>query len=292
MEMHQIRYFLAVCDKGSFSRAAEAMGVSQPALTTAIRKLEEETGYQLFHREGRQLVLSELGRMVQPHLQQVLDRSEAAKEVARNFRLLKQAPLRVGVLLTIGAQRLARFFAAFRAQNPGVELAVHATTAERLSDELKRGELDFGITSLVGDPPDELRGETLYDERYVVVFRSGHRLGRFDAIRLEDVSGEDYVDRLSCELREMVMAACADRRVELYAKFRSDREDWVQAMVAAGLGFAFMPEHSVTLPELLQRPLADPPVRRTITLVDVRGRARSPAAKMLARSITNHRWDG
>jgi DNA-binding transcriptional LysR family regulator len=83
----------------------------------------------------------------------------------------------------------------------------------------------------------------------VVVMPSQHRLRAMNAIRLEDLKGEDYVDRLSCEMREMVMQVCETEGVELYARFRSEREDWVQAMVIAGIGFAFMPEYSVSLPQ-------------------------------------------
>lgn len=292
MEMHQIRYFLSVCDKGSFSAAAEAMGVTQPALTAAIRKLEQHTECQLFHREGRRLVLTEIGRLVKPHLQQVLERSDAAEEVARNFRQLRQAPLRVGVIPTIGPARLSGFFASFRNQFPGVELSVHEDQFDRLAGQLERDEIDYAITSAPAGLPDSLRGEPLYNERYVVVFASGHRFARMNAIGLDDVAGENYVDRLACEMRDAVMMQCAQRRVELYAKFRSAREDWVQAMVAAGLGFAFMPEHSVTFPGVLQRPLADPPVERAILLVDVRGRERSPAARAMARSLASHAWSG
>jgi DNA-binding transcriptional LysR family regulator len=73
-------------------------------------------------------------------------------------------------------------------------------------------------------------------------------------IKLADLSGHPYVARLACEMREMVMGVCKDMGVELYVRFRSEREDWIQAMVLAHIGFAFMPEYSVTLPELRKRP--------------------------------------
>ncbi len=96
-------------------------------------------------------------------------------------------------------------------------------------------------------------------------------------MRLSDLADEAYVDRLSCEMREMVMEVCRSRRINLYARFRSEREDWVQAMVLARIGFAFMPECAVVLPELLQRPLIEPEVARTISLVSAPGRPYSPA---------------
>jgi DNA-binding transcriptional LysR family regulator len=277
MEMHQIRYFLAICEHGGFSRAAEACGVTQPALTTALKRLEQEVGGELFHREGRRLVLSELGRLVKPHLAKLLGEKDAAIEVARNFRLLRGTPLRIGVMPTIGPGRVAGYLALFRSAHPGIEVAVTEAPLERLLRQLENNELDLALASAPQGLPDGFRSERLYDERYVVAFRPGSRFEAMKTVRLEDVSGESYVDRLSCELREQVMAICGERKIELYANFRSEREEWVQGMVQAGLGIAFMPEYSVTLPGVLARPLVDPAVERAVLAVEVRGRSRPPA---------------
>jgi DNA-binding transcriptional LysR family regulator len=125
----------------------------------------------------------------------------------------------------------------------------------------------------------------------VVVLPAGHPLGRLSAIRLADVNGEAYVDRLSCEMREAVMALSRDTGVSLYATFRSEREDWVEAMVLAGLGFAFMPKYSIRSRDLHQRPLVEPAVQREVLAVDMRGRARSPAAKLFLDELKAHRWE-
>jgi DNA-binding transcriptional LysR family regulator len=290
MELQQVRYFLALCEHGSFSRAAEACDVSQPALTAAIKKLEEETGGPLFHREGKRLVVSELGRIVRPHLEQVVGERDAALRVARDFRLLRATPLRIGVIPTIGPVRLAGFFEHYRAQEPGVELAVREAPLEPLLGELERGELDLAIVNAPGGLSDTFRAEPLYRERYVVVFAPGHRFESLQTVKLGEVSGQPYVDRLSCEMREMVIKLCADREIELYATFRSEREDWVEAMVKARLGFAFMPEYSVTLDGVRTRPLADPAVERTVQIVDVRGRQRTPAAKQFVDGVRAYKW--
>ncbi len=88
----------------------------------------------------------------------------------------------------------------------------------------------------------------------------------------------------------MVMAVCGERAVELYATFRSEREDWVQGMVASGMGFAFMPEFSVTQGDVLARPLVDPPVSRTVALVHMPGRHFSPPAAAFARMARSYPW--
>jgi DNA-binding transcriptional LysR family regulator len=291
MELQQIRYFLAVQRHGSFSRAADECEVSQPALTVAVKKLEGEIGGELFHREGKRLVLTALGRLVQPALEQAVSGAQSARHLAENFKLLKQAPLRLGLQVTIGPARIASFLSAFHRMQPGVELTVQDGSYADLLARLERGELDFAVLSGTGTLPDAFRSETLYAEPYVVVLPMGHPLGRLSAIRLADVNGEAYVDRLSCEMREAVMALSRNRGVNLYATFRSEREDWVEAMVQAGLGFAFMPQYSIRSRELLQRPLVDPDVKRDVIAVDVRGRARSPAAKLFLQELKAHPWE-
>lgn len=132
MEMHQIRYFLAVCEAENFTRAAEQCHVSQPALTTAIKKLEEEFGGALFHRRRGRATLTELGELTRPYIEQVQGQAEAARSVADSFRLLKQAPLNVGVMATIGPLCLASFLARFQRDYPGVEVELHEGALEPL----------------------------------------------------------------------------------------------------------------------------------------------------------------
>jgi DNA-binding transcriptional LysR family regulator len=290
MELYLIRYFLSVCEHGSFSRAADACDISQPAITAAIKKLEAEIGSPLLHREGKRVVMTELGCRMRPHLQQVLEETQRAEEVARNFRLLKQAPLRIGTMSTIGPAQVAGFLGAYRSRHPGVELTVEEGPLPALLRDLEAGGLEIAIVSSPEALPDAFRAETLYRERYVVAFPRGHAFERLEQVTLQDTSGKDYVDRLACELREIVMGVCRERGVTLYAGFRTDREDWVQSMVLAGLGFAFMPEHSVTLPSVLTRPLVDPPVEREVVAVEVRGRKRSTATGLFFDALHAHRW--
>ena len=292
MELHQVRYALAASRTLNFTRAADECNVSQPALTKAIKTLEAEFGAPLFHREGKRMLLSEFGRSILPHLQQISQEAEATRALADNFRLLNKVPVRLGIMSTVGPVRLARMLAKFHKDFPGVDVAVSEAAAPELGNRLENGELDLAVMNTMGGLREDFTVLDLYVERYVVIFPPEHRLARLNAVRLAELSGEDYVDRLSCELRETVMSVCRDNNVELYAKFRSEREDWIQAMVLARIGFAFMPECSVTMPELLQRPLIEPEVSRTISLVSVPGRPFSPATAAMVRAAQNFGWPG
>ena len=124
MELHEIRYFLALSKTLNFTKAAEICNVSQPALTRAIQKMEDELGGLLFSRERNNTHLTELGRLLEPHLTEVQERTQAAKETATRFLRLDSAQLRLGVMCTIGPVRFVSFLSRFRADNPGVEITL------------------------------------------------------------------------------------------------------------------------------------------------------------------------
>ena len=139
MEMTEIRYFLAVCETLNFHRAAERCHVTQPALTRAVQKLEAELGGQLFCRDKGHVELTEFGRLMRPHLKDVLERRDHARTVARSFLKLEAAPLTLGVMCTIGPVLFVAFLNAFRERHPGVEVTVVENVPARLSELLLNG---------------------------------------------------------------------------------------------------------------------------------------------------------
>ncbi|MGE0768200.1 MAG: LysR family transcriptional regulator [Hyphomicrobiaceae bacterium] len=288
--MAQIRYVLAAARALNFTKAAQDCNVSQPAMTKAVKALEEELGGLIFHREGKRILLSEFGRSMLPRLQRIVDETEAAHALANNYRLLKSAPVRLGVMSTIGYGRLARFLGKVEREHQGVELSLSELPIAELKQQLDSGDLDVAIVNPLPGIGDAYRIIKLYDETYVVVLPPGHRLSEHNTIALAELSGEAYVDRLACEMREVVMATCMENKVELYARFRSEREDWVQAMVREGIGFAFVPEYAVSVPGLVQRPLVEPRVTRSIGLATVVGRQFSSGVKAFMQAAQAYPW--
>lgn len=292
MEMAQIKYALGVARTLSFTRAAAECNVSQPALTKAVRNLEDELGSPLFHREGKRVLISEFGHSMLPHLQHIADEAETARTLAVNFRLIRNAPIRLGVMSTIGHVRLSRLLAEFQRDFDSVEVTVQEGGIIDISRRLRDGELDLAVINPLEQFSSDFTVTPLYSERYVVILAAEHRLAASSTIKLSELSGESYVDRLACEMREMVMSLCEDRKIDLYARFRSEREDWVQAMVLARIGFAFMPEYSVTLPGIIARPLVDPEVQRVVALASVPGRPHSPAIAAFVGAARRFPWPG
>src|SRR5215217_2875820 len=124
MEMHQVRYFLAVAEELNFTRAAERCNVAQPSLTRAIKLLEGELGGPLFNRERANTHLSELGRMVKPYLVEVYAKTQEAKRQALDFSKLRKTPLKLGVMCTIQPDELLELVSGLQARHPGIELEV------------------------------------------------------------------------------------------------------------------------------------------------------------------------
>ncbi len=292
MEMHQIRYFLAAASALSFTRAAEACHVSQPALTAAMKKLEAELGSQLFFREANRLQLTAFGRQMAPMLAQIAERADAAAAAADSLRMHSRAGVRLGVMPTLGPTRLARFLSDFEQSHPGIALAVSEGRIADLAAALEADTMDVAILNPIDSPPETFRTEPLYAERYIVLLPPDHPSKASNGLRLAELAEVPYVDRLSCEMRALLLRICGQMGITLQTRFRSEREDWVQAMVAAGLGFALMPEHSVSHPGTIQRPLLDPVVERSVSLMTMPGRPNAPAVDSFLRAARAHRWLG
>ena len=178
MEMAQIRYVLSAAQWLNFTRAAAECNVSQPALTKAVKTLEEELGAPLFHREAKRILLTDYGQSILPHLKQILSEAEATRSLADNFRLLNKVPVRLGVMTTVGHVRLSRFLARFQREFEGVELAVSEAPLAQLRKQLADGELDIAIVNPVGDLSEEMHCRPLYEERYIVILPPEHRLAQ------------------------------------------------------------------------------------------------------------------
>jgi DNA-binding transcriptional LysR family regulator len=290
MEIHEIRYFLAVCRTLNFTRAAEQCHVTQPALTRAIQKLEDELGGLLFSRERGNTHLTELGRLMQPHLEEVMTSTAAAKEQATRFLRLESAHLRLGVMCTIGPLRFVGFLNRFRADHPGVELTMTECVPARLSEALLQGELDVAVMAKADGFDARLRSELLYPERFVVACGAGHRFARRNAVAMQDMDGEIYLQRINCEFNDVLREGCEARGASLVQSYRSEREDWIQTMVAAGMGVCFLPEYSATHPGLVTRPVRDPEVTREVCLATVAGRRWSAPLASFVQAVRDYAW--
>ncbi|MFO0996759.1 MAG: LysR family transcriptional regulator [Alphaproteobacteria bacterium] len=290
MEMHQVRYFLAVCETLNFTRAAEQCNVAQPSLTRAVKNLEDELGGPLFRRERNNTHLTDLGQLMKPHLERILDASETARAEATGFKKLKRAPLRLGAMCTIGPIRLVPFFEKLRQEIPALDLSMREAGGKELVGALLAGEFDVALIGLP-EYPERLHARPLYAEHYVVAFPRGHRFEAMNSVPLGQLDGERYLSRVNCEYPQHFDALGIPDNAQVNVCYRSDREDWVQAMILAGMGIAIMPEYLPLVPGIATRIVTDPEITRTISVVTVAGRRFTPVEQAFMRLLQRHDWN-
>lgn len=290
MEMHQVRYFIAVARTLNFTRAAEHCNVSQPALTRAIQNLEAEFGGLLFRRERNLTHLTDLGRLVRPQIEEILSQADTAKMAASAFLKLDDAALNLGVMCTIGPLRFVGFLNQFRTKNSGVQVSLIEAVPGQLSQLMLDGRIDVALMAQPAAFHERFRAQELYQERFVVAFPASHPFRSKNAVELADMDGQNYLDRINCEYGDHISGMCDRRGVRLNIEYRSEREDWIQMLIAAGIGVCFMPEFSATTPGVFTRPVINPEIVRSVSLVTVAGRRFSPAVAAFTQAARSYRW--
>ena len=216
--------------------------------------------------------------------------AEAAKSTAMHFLRMDNAPINLGVMCTVGPMRFMSFLAEFHITHPGCEVTLIEGVPRHLAELLLDGKLDLAVMAQPEAFSDRLEVRPLYRERFCVAFPMGHRFQEKNRVRIPDVAGETYLARINCEYQDHLNERCREHGFAVQIGFRSEREDWIQMMVAAGFGICFIPEFSPTIPGVLTRLVADPEVVREVSLVSIAGRRFSPAVAAFARAIRGYRW--
>jgi DNA-binding transcriptional LysR family regulator len=293
MEMHQVRYFLAIAREQNFSRAARACEVAQPSLSRAIKSLETELGGVLFHRERQRSRLTELGQMMLPHLENIYASAVSAKRLSQDLSRMKKVPLKLGIMSTISPDEIVELITRLKTQYAGLELSLCDASAPELRKRLLEGDLEAVIYALPGaEADDRTHVMPLFNERMVLAVHRGHRLANAREFPVGEMNGEAYIHRNNCEFAGYADGILATKGVTCTPTYWSDRDDWTMAMVASGLGFAFMPANAVKHPGVVGIPLVDPEFWRHVDLVTVRGRRYSPGMGALVREAMRKTWFG
>ena len=292
MELHEIRYFLAVCETLNFTRAAERCNVTQPSLTRAIQSLEGKLGGgPLINRERGNTHLTELGRLMQPYFTAMQTSADAARTTARDYIDTASGTLKLGLMCTIGPVKMVGLFEDWYRNNQAIKLLLKDGTAPQLQDLLLGGELDAAIYCKPEPLDDRFHTLPLYSERFVVAFPPNHPWQEREEVCFKDLHGQAYLNRINCEYNEHIDSIMLKLGVEPHYPYESERDDWIQAMVMAGLGCTTIPEFAIAMPQMPWRPLVEPSVHRTINLVTVRGRQHGAAIGALVHAVKRYPWD-
>lgn len=285
MEMNQVRYFLAVCEHRNFTHAASASNVSQPSLTTAIKKLEDELGGALFIRDRAGCRLTSLGKLVKPRLERVHAETREAKAEAVRHTRLERVPISIGIGDTVGNNKIAAAVERFRERLPQAEIELIVGRTEDLLPKLRDGQLDIVVASTDASP-DLYRIDHLYDEQYRVVVNKDHDLAKLDAVTLGDLAKTTMLDRPNCEMRDTLHATCSDLGHSLYASYRSNRVDWLIDLARQGSGAVILPETAIPNDTTLKTMLIeDMHIQRDIVALRYRHQSGRPETDELVKEM-------
>lgn len=273
MTLNELRYIVAVARERHFGRAAAACHVSQPTLSVAVKKLEEELGVALFERGRQEVAPTEVGARIVEQAQQVLESAAAIPQIAQAGRDQLRGPLRLGAINTIGPYLFPHLIPVLHEQAPHMPLVIEENLTARLAERLKQGELDAILIALPFEEPGVLT-LSLYDEPFVVVLPASHPWRERERIAAAELAGEDLLLLAAGHcFRDQVLQACpgCQHSAGSEAALRQTREggslETIRHMVASGMGITVLPCSAVSADRYARHLLA---VRRFVPPVPSR----------------------
>jgi LysR family hydrogen peroxide-inducible transcriptional activator len=288
MELHQLRYFIAIAETASFSRAAERCHVSQPSLSQQIKKLEERLGQRLFDRLGKKVALTEAGKLLLDRVSLIVSHLENAEREIRDSRETLNKRLSIGALPTIAPYFVPPLVERLIARYPDIELTIHEDLTKNLVAATAAGELDLAIVALpINDARLQVR--PFHTERLLVAMEKGHPLSKRKKLSLTHLAEERFI-RLSdmhC-LGEQVSSFCHERHFNPQIVCHSAQIETLQSLVAQGFGLSFVPEmarKSRHSEQIAYRSLCDYQLERTLTMITNKHRYLSRLASELQSEL-------
>jgi LysR family hydrogen peroxide-inducible transcriptional activator len=292
MNLRALQYFVKLAELRHFSRAAEACFVSQPTLSTQVKKLEDELGVQLVERSPRKIMLTPVGEEIAERAQLVLNDVSQILAVARRAGDPADGSLRLGLFPTLAPYLLPHVIPTLRKQHPNLKLQLAEEKTDDILKMLQQGDLDAALLALpIND--DGLDVEILFEEPFVLALPSEHPLGEKSRVTLKDLDGEELLllDEGHC-LRDHALEVCALAGAHERVDFHATSMETLRQMVAANVGITLMPLLSVKPPitqtsNLVTKRFASPTPSRTIALVWRNSSALSDFLRELADCFRN-----
>lgn len=289
MTLSELQYMVAVAQERHFGRAAERVFVTQPALSLAIKKLEEELGTTIFERRKNKITLTPLGEQIVHQAQRVLEEADQIKILAAQGKDQLAGPLRFGVIATVGPYVLPDLVPLLNQRAPKMPLELEENLTLNLAGMLKSGKLDVIMLALPFDEPG-IMTQALYDEPFKVLVPSGHPWQKKKLIDSRQLGSEKVLlPHAGHCFRQQVMDACPELS-------RSDAEGWqgnsletIRQMVASGLGITVLPSSALTpkydSKRLIAIELAKPVPGRRIGLAWRRGFTRPRVIEVIRDAV-------
>ncbi len=272
MNLRDLRYFVALADLKHFGRAAEACFVSQPTLSTQLKKFEDELGVPLIERNPRNVLLTEVGEAVVVRARAMLREADEIKNIARRAKDPESGTVKIGIFPTLGPYLLPHVVPAIVAKFPKLELMLYEDKTEIILKKLHDGDLDAGILALpIHD--DSLHAEFLFEESFVLAVSQSSALAKLKHVKLSALANERLLllDDGHC-LRDQALEVCQMAGSGERAGFRATSLETLRHMVSANVGMTLLPMLAVqppvpATPNVVLVPFVDPAPHRRIAIV-------------------------
>jgi LysR family transcriptional regulator, carnitine catabolism transcriptional activator len=288
ISLRQLQAFVYACKYGSFSEAAQAMGMTQPGLSQLIKQMEKALGLKVFHRTTRQLVLTVAGREMLERAQRTLLQFDEFKGHAEDLHAGRQGTLKIAVITSVACSLLPPVLQAFSRTCPGVKLIFEEEPAELLLSTVRQGAVELGW-GLNTTPSDDLVFEPLYRDRMMALMPIQHELASRERLTWHDLNQYPLISASRHSgVRIYSERAAENAGVQLQPSYLTDTLSTAIALVRHCLGCAAMPAlslQSLNLDQIAVRPLEEPEVWREVGLVRRRGWPLSPSALSFAQLV-------
>lgn len=286
MDLYQVRYFLTIAQTGTFSRAAERLYLSQPSLSTGIKKLEKELGVTLFERGGRRTVLTAAGRSFLERATIIMEQYHAALAELKGLR--DQPILKLGALTTIRVAELKDLVSTFQQNHPHVGIELQDGTQAKLQDWLEQGDVDLVLTVL-GDREDTQASKVLFRQALLLAVPPTHAFAQRLSVQLAELDGQPFIERIHCEFAQRECEILEAANVHPKIVCRASHEEWVIAWIKAGLGISIMPQWC-GLSDITFIPVPELNFQRTIG-IKWRPQQSSQLVEEFCHHAASHDWD-
>jgi LysR family transcriptional regulator, hydrogen peroxide-inducible genes activator len=268
MELDQLRYFLKVAAAKSFTRASEELGITQPAMSRAVAKLEAELGQPVFERQARCVVLTDAGVLLKSRAEQILSLVDNTVSELRDSD--DHGLLRIGAIPTVAPYFLPIALSKFRDRHPDVQVIAFEETTDKLLHRCRDGEIDLAIAA-APISAKYLDAEPLFEEELLAVLPPKHRLAKKSTIALSELREFPFVllDETHC-LSDTVLSVCKQRAFQPVAVQHTSQLATVEELVALGHGVSLIPQMARDVDRTerrIYRRVTNPAPTRTIMLV-------------------------
>jgi LysR family transcriptional regulator, hydrogen peroxide-inducible genes activator len=282
MELHQLRYFVAVAELGHFTNAAKRCDVAQPSLSQQIGKLEKELRQPLFERLGRTIRLTDAGRTLYDQALSILASVEEAKRQVIDAGDEQEGMVLVGAIPTIAPFLLPSLTSAFQRRYPHSRVIIHEELTAHVIQDCLQGELDVGVLAMpIVDT--QLHVETLFEEELLLALPAGHPLIKKRHVTIQDLNAQPFIllSDMHC-LGQQIVSFCNQQSCNPFMVCRSAQLLTIQELVSVGHGISLLPAMACDMdrhPQRVYRRLSDSPPVRTVAMIWHKQRYQRPAVR-------------